>query len=89
MLDLNFVLLQYGSPRGPSTQNIFSSLVILGITLTVILGIYIFKPKLRPWVKPLLFTTITGILIFLYIFLVVRNKEQQILKKELNEQQMP
>lgn len=78
MLLLNQVLLQFGSPRGPSTKDIYSTLYMLVAALAIELILYIFKPKLRSWVKPILFTTIMGVLIFLYTFLVVRNKEEQL-----------
>jgi hypothetical protein len=78
MLLLDQVLLQFGSPRGPSTKDIYSTLFMLGAALAIELVLYIFKPKLRSWIKPILFTTIMGVLIFLYTFLVVRNKEEQL-----------
>lgn len=88
MLLSDFILLQYNSPRGPSTQNIFSTMVILSITLLITLTIYIFKPKLRSWMKPILFTTTTGVLLFLYIYLVVKNKEEEMKEKAVEEYEL-
>ncbi|HTF81730.1 MAG TPA: hypothetical protein VL947_08390 [Cytophagales bacterium] len=85
---LPYILLQFGSPRGPSTSDIYSTLIILAVALAVELALYILKPKLRSWMKPILFTTIMAVLIFVFTFVVVRNKEIQNKSKEDAQHEM-
>ncbi|MFN8438782.1 MAG: hypothetical protein U0V72_14310 [Cytophagales bacterium] len=79
------ILLQIGSARGPKTQDLVSTIVILAITLFVVLVIYITKPKLRPWMKPILFTTIMAVLIFVGTYMIVKKKENIELQEKVIE----
>lgn len=85
MLALDQVLLQFGSARGPSTKDIYSTLVILALALALELALYVLKPKLRSWMKPILFTTIMAVFIFAFTYMVVKGKEEQL--KAMQEQQ--
>lgn len=84
-----FQLLQIGSARGPKTADLVSTIYILGIALFIALLVYILKPKFRPIVKVILFTTIMAVLIFLFTYMVVRNKEQQLIEEKNNEYTLP
>lgn len=85
MLAFDQILLQFGSARGPGTKDIYSTLFILALALALELALYIFKPKLRSWMKPILFTTIMAVLIFAFTYMVVKNKEEEL--KATQEQQ--
>lgn len=78
MFAFNHILLQFGSPRGPGAKDIYATLFILALALALELALYVLKPKLRSWMKPILFTTIMAVFIFAFTYMVVKSKEEQL-----------